>query len=254
MQSWTQTLNLSAMESERVASSAVWRTTPSRICRPGALYELETHGSILAPPDNAHEAHAHVEEELTIVLSGSAGIVRAEPGGHFRTSPPLGRGAFAYHASVCLHTIRSCGPAPVIYFCVKWTGRKTGNAGFLESADFAPEYPFDPAREWTNQAALDSGTEMLTKLHCHTSVMKPGVGYEPHADTHDVLLVVLDGEIETLGRRLGPDSVVFCQSGEPHGLKSVGSSPARYLVFEFHREGLMRRLPRFAKAALRRWA
>ena len=53
---------------------------------------------------------------------------------------------------------------------------------------------------------------------------------------------------------LSSDTVVYYHGGEAHGMRSVGSRAARYLVylvFEFHRKGwLFRHLPAPVKARL----
>jgi len=130
-------------------------------------------------------------------------------------------------------------------------GRNTGKAGFLKSADYVPEYGSDAAQEWTSRIVFESPTQALTKLQCHTSVMRPGAGYDPHKDEHDVILILLDGEVETLGRKVSSDTFIYYQGGESHGMKNVGNQAARYLVFEFHRKGwLLRHLPISVKARL----
>jgi mannose-6-phosphate isomerase-like protein (cupin superfamily) len=40
--------------------------------------------------------------------------------------------------------------------------------------------------------------------------------------------------VETLGKRAGPNSVFFYPAGTLHGMRNVGNTPARYVVFEFH--------------------
>jgi hypothetical protein len=59
-------------------------------------------------------------------------------------------------------------------------------------------------------------------------------GYPEHIDEHDVAIIVFSGVVETLGQRAGPAGSIYYAAGEPHGLRNVGSEPARYLVFEFH--------------------
>ena len=76
---------------------------------------------------------------------------------------------------------------------------------------------------------------MLHKLECHVSTVAPGAGLEPHVDAHDVAIVVLEGEIETRGQRVGPNSVIFYPADESHGIRNSGTVVARYVVFEFHR-------------------
>jgi quercetin dioxygenase-like cupin family protein len=63
-------------------------------------------------------------------------------------------------------------------------------------------------------------------------VLAPGAGYDPHRDAHDVAIVTFRGELQTLGSRLCPGSVVYCAAGQEHGMRNVGDVPARYLVFE----------------------
>ena len=46
--------------------------------------------------------------------------------------------------------------------------------------------------------------------------------------------MVLEGEIETLGERVGAHSVIFYPAGEPHGMRNPGEAVAKYVVFEFH--------------------
>lgn len=49
-------------------------------------------------------------------------------------------------------------------------------------------------------------------------------------------------------------SVIYYPAGEKHGIKNVGDTPARYLVFEFHapRRELRTRARRFAGSIMRR--
>jgi hypothetical protein len=64
--------------------------------------------------------------------------------------------------------------------------------------------------------------------------MQPGAGYDAHRDRYDVAILLLKGEVETLGKKLDPFSAVYYSAGEIHGLKNTGDTPAYYLVFEFH--------------------
>ena len=50
----------------------------------------------------------------------------------------------------------------------------------------------------------------------------------------DVVIVVLSGKVETLGRIVEPYGVIYYAAGEPHGMRNAGDGVARYLVFEFH--------------------
>lgn len=63
---------------------------------------------------------------------------------------------------------------------------------------------------------------------------KPGAAYAAHVDAYDVAIVVLEGEVETLGQRVGAHGLIFYPAGEAHGMSNPGPALARYLVFEFH--------------------
>ena len=64
--------------------------------------------------------------------------------------------------------------------------------------------------------------------------MAPGAGYEPHSDGYDVVIVILEGQLESIGQTLAPHGVFFYAAGELHGARNPGSEITRYVVFEFH--------------------
>jgi hypothetical protein len=72
-------------------------------------------------------------------------------------------------------------------------------------------------------------------------VLQPGGGYAAHADPYDVAILVLSGQIETLGATLSRGDVAFCAAGELHGMENPGPDQAIYLVFEFHAPGVVRK-------------
>ena len=262
MKSWTKQLCISSIESDLKNSDTYFKLFPINTCTPHTLRKLETHVSILTPENSPHEPHFHTDEELIIIISGKVQIIREDQFGKTTKSAPLGSGSFVYHDSNQIHTIYSVGPEPAVYICARWNGKKIKkNSDFLRSSDFVPNYIEEKEKLDTGfktSLVFESQTEFLDKLHCHISHMKPGAGYEPHKDSHDVLIILLDGKVETLDNELESISVIFYQAGELHSMKSVGSNSARYLVFEFHRKGhLFNRfqiynLPRLAKSILRK--
>ena len=44
----------------------------------------------------------------------------------------------------------------------------------------------------------------------------------------------MSGQVETLGQKVAPFSAIYYAAGEMHGMKNVGDTVVRYLVFEFH--------------------
>jgi hypothetical protein len=87
---------------------------------------------------------------------------------------------------------------------------------------------------------FEGRTSILWKLECHVTTVAPGGSLAPHVDAHDVVIVVLEGEIETRGQRVGPRSVIFYPADESHGITNRGTVTARYVVFEFHARRLSR--------------
>jgi mannose-6-phosphate isomerase-like protein (cupin superfamily) len=262
MKSWTKQLSIPSIESDFNDSGTYFKLFPIKTCTPRTLHKLETHVSILSPENSPHEPHVHNDEELIIIISGKVQIIRVETSGKIKTSKPLSSGSFIYHDSARTHTIYSVGPEPAVYICARWNGKKIKKKNdFLKSSNFIPNYIEEQNSldsEFKTSLVFESQTEFLDKLHCHFSNMKPGAGYEPHKDSHDVLIILLDGKVETLGEELEPISVIFYQAGEFHGMKNIGSKIARYLVFEFHRKGYLfnrfqiHKLPRLAKSVLKK--
>jgi quercetin dioxygenase-like cupin family protein len=128
---------------------------------------------------------------------------------------------------------------PANYLLLRWQSGPGANPplGFGRFDALAPVAPPTPEKGFRAQLLFEGPTAKLRKLHCHVSTLLPGAGYSPHVDAHDVAIVVLEGEVETLEERAKPCSVIFYPAGESHGMTNPGSSIVRYLVFEFHGDG-----------------
>jgi mannose-6-phosphate isomerase-like protein (cupin superfamily) len=198
---------------------------------------MSCHASVLAGGHSPHPPHAHVEEELLVPLHGEVELVIPEsPRDPAPRTERLRPGSFVYYPAWQHHTIRNPGQEPVAYLMFKWRTPEWGDGGELgtEIVRFDDVSPPDGARAFWTHHLLDGPTGCLEKLHSHLTVLAAGAGYEPHEDAHDVAIVLLEGAVETLDRRLEPLSVVYFAAGEPHGMRNVGAAPARYLVFELH--------------------
>ena len=120
---------------------------------------------------------------------------------------------------------------------IRWMGPSADHGPPLSFNKYDTSKPYNKEK-WGEgfQAAcfFEGPTAFLRKLECHLSILKPGAGYEPHADSHDVVMIIMEGEVETLKQPVEPFGAIFYRGGEPHGMKNRGESDARYLVFEFH--------------------
>ena len=217
-----------------------WRPHPIYRGPTGSMSRLSCHVSVLSAGRTPHEPHQHVDEEILIMLSGEAELVLAggdESDPDARRLHPVRRGHFAYYPAGQRHTIRNAGDGPATYLMFKWQGRERSGAGASLETTMADAGEVDAERRdraFATRRVFEAPTGILRKLHCHVSTLQLGGGYDPHVDAYDVAMVVLDGIIETLGQRVGPNGVIFYAAGEPHGIKNVGEIPARYVVFEFH--------------------
>ncbi len=197
--------------------------------------DMESHVSVLDPGHSPHPPHCHVEEELLVVLDGEAEIViPTSPHDDAPRTERLTAGGIVYYPAYQYHTIRNVSPRPVTYVMLKWRGapKQTDNhlaTTVLHIGDVASsDQPISMPK------LLEGPTGFLSKLHAHVTVMAPGAGYPAHVDEHDVAIIVFEGEVETVGHRIGPGGTAFSAAGDAHGLSNPGAVPARYLVFEFH--------------------
>ena len=214
-----------------------WRPYPLFSGPTPAHDQIACHVSVLSGGHSPHPPHQHREEELLVMLDGEADILIADrPQSEGARIERLRAGSFVYYPAFRrYHTIRNCLASPVTYLMFKWhaaTGTTERPLGTtfqhldgstpISSEGFAPRLLFEHP------------TAYLTKLHAHLTDLQSDAGYPAHADGYDVAIVVLSGRLETLDRIAEPYDVIYYSAGELHGMKNVGDTPARYLVFEFH--------------------
>ncbi len=231
-----------------------WRAHPIFHGPTSAVETLSCHASALAPGRSPHPPHTHSEEELLVVLAGEVELIL--PDEQDPTEPSstrLRRGQFVYHPSGFAHSLKTVGREPANYVMFKWLGASTGTNsllpfGHFDAFDETPASAFGPG--FHTHLVFEGPTEYLEKLHGHSSTLTPGQGYEPHVDAHDVAIITFEGEVESLGERLGPNAVIFYPAGEAHGMRNPGEVTARYLVFEFHGSPRLSEAPARSRRAL----
>ena len=202
-----------------------WNPYPVFSGTPGGRPSLGCHVSVLMPGNSPHPPHSHAEEELLLLLSGEVELrfSRREP---TRLRP----GEFVYYPAHFAHTLQTTSMDPATYVMFKWRGEPAADRGAP-----LPFGRFDTAG--APGLLFQASTGQLAKLHSHVTVLEPGDGYVPHTDPYDVAIVILTGEVETLGARAEQYDVIHYLAGEAHGMQNVGDVAARYVVFEFHVRG-----------------
>ena len=215
-----------------------WKAYPIFRGATADLRDITAHASVLKHKQCPHPPHRHIEEEILIVLAGEVDVILPDTtarGGNDRHR--LRAGQFVYYPSNFSHTLETISSEPANYLMFKWqTDGAEPRGGALEFGQFdALDRSIHPGGEgFRLQRLLMGPSEHLRKLECHVSTLASGAGYEPHVDAYDVAIVVLEGEVETLGQRAAAHGVIFYPAGSSHGMRNPTSSPARYLVIEFH--------------------
>lgn len=241
-------LNLPLEEDPRMG----WKPYPLFSGSTRCMDNFSSHVSVLSPGITPHEPHAHAEEELLILLSGEADIVVPDGISHSNeTRERIRPGSFVYYPAFKLHTIHNAGREPATYLMFKWRAEGASKNDWpLEASVFhygngGAHIGSESFKGTFHRKILDDPTGYLRKLQCHVTTLQFGAGYSPHSDPYDVALLLISGTVETMGQRVGPHSVIFYATGEPHGIMNVGEATACYLVFEFHGGA--------CKSALMRW-
>ena len=209
------------------------------------LQGMICHVSALNSGETPHPPHDHREDEILIVLKGEADVTLPNLARSGKESVvSLKAGDFVFYPAGFDHTITGRSDAPVNYLMFKWynasseVSRDNGlppsflGYGKYHFSDFVQTSAKD--KRIKTQIVFEGRTACLTYLQCHTTVLLPGAGYPAHVDAHDVAILVMHGEVESMGVKSGPGSVLYFASGEPHDMHNPGDIPAEYLVFEFH--------------------
>ncbi len=199
---------------------------------------LASHVSVLTKGHCPHPPHIHREEEILLLLAGEVDLIFPDeqvPGGERRKR--LKPNQFVYYPTGFAHTLQTVSESPANYLMLKWHGvpTKIDSPLIFGQYDVLQPVQYSETRDgFCPRLMFEGPTAYLQKLHCHVSTFTPGSGYDPHADAYDVAIIVLEGEVETLGDRVRPYGVIFYRADEPHGIRNPGEAVAKYLVFEFH--------------------
>ena len=201
---------------------------------------LTCHVSALRKGESPHPPHRHPEEEILLLLAGEIDLIvpdgPPERGGRRHRLQP---GQFVYYPAGYAHTLETVSEGAANYFMLKWHSHPIRKPPHKEFGIFTATTDTSAAdgrksAGFRTSLLFEDPTGYLRKLHCHTSILHPRSGYNPHADPYDVVIIVLEGEIVTLGKKLGRHGVVYYAAGERHGMQNPGDTAARYLVFELH--------------------
>lgn len=81
-------------------------------------------------------------------------------------------------------------------------------------------------------------TATLAEFECHISTLNPSLAsHPPHTHPQEELIILRDGTLDVhingANTRVGPGSLFFFASNDPHAVQNAGDKPATYFVFNF---------------------
>ena len=89
-------------------------------------------------------------------------------------------------------------------------------------------------------------TATLDELEMHITTLNEGQqSHPPHQHVAEELIIIKEGSLESFVngeyRRVGPGSIVFQASNQPHSIRNVGTGPATYHVIQWQSPGMLKR-------------
>jgi quercetin dioxygenase-like cupin family protein len=99
-----------------------------------------------------------------------------------------------------------------------------------------------PTKTGARRDFFDTPTATLDQLECHVTTINPGEApHAPHQHPDEELIIVKEGTIEAMQngaiKIAGAGSIIFEASGQLHGLRNVGKTPATYYVVKWFSPG-----------------
>jgi quercetin dioxygenase-like cupin family protein len=90
-----------------------------------------------------------------------------------------------------------------------------------------------------------SATATLDELEMHVTHLPAGQApHPPHTHPEEEVVIIKEGTLDAMqsGKttRLGPGSIIFQASGQLHGVRNVGQTPATYYVIRWASPGTLK--------------
>ena len=104
----------------------------------------------------------------------------------------------------------------------------------FDSAHIKPEI----TKAGERRGVFDAPTATLERFESHITTLNPGQAlHPPHKHVEEELMIVREGTVEATlngqATRVEVGGMIFCASGEMHGLKNVGTTRATYYVIKW---------------------
>lgn len=86
---------------------------------------------------------------------------------------------------------------------------------------------------------FDAPTATLERFESHITTINPGEApHAPHQHPEEEMMILKEGTVEMMQNgqtnRVEAGGLIFCASGELHGMRNVGTGPATYYVVKWY--------------------
>jgi XRE family transcriptional regulator, regulator of sulfur utilization len=100
----------------------------------------------------------------------------------------------------------------------------------------------------TSRSVLRAPTATLDELEIHVTALPAGkTTHAPHTHANEEIIVVREGTLEAFQNgkttRVGPGSILFMASNQPHNVTNVGDTTAVYHVINWASPGMLKSRP-----------
>ena len=134
--------------------------------------------------------------------------------------------------------------ADVSYFLIQWkpnkgrpTAGRLGSNGPIEPFDYQTMEYRENAKGG-RRSIRQAPSSTLKELEMHITTLNEGEkSHDPHTHLDEEIILILEGEVEEMINgtpyRLGPGSLIFLASMDPHGIRNSGKGTCEYYAIRF---------------------
>ncbi len=226
-----------------------WKTIPVEKTKTGeqrqflkgptkTLKHFEIYATNLAPGKASPKSHVHQDMgELILVKEGKLSIMINHK------EQILGPGSIALATAGDEHGVYNAGTTTASYYIIRWKSkipvdldrsRKNGGSAFFDYTDMK----FEENQKGGRRNVMRRPTATLKELEMHITTLKEGMtSHAPHMHVDEEIIVILTGEVEEMINgapyHLGPGSVIFLSSMDPHGIRNAGRKQCEYYAIRW---------------------
>jgi len=96
----------------------------------------------------------------------------------------------------------------------------------------------EPTKVGEKRQVFDAPTATLERFELHITTIKPGEApHAPHQHPEEEMMILKEGTVEMVQNgktnRVEAGGMIFCASGEMHGMRNIGTVPASYYVIKW---------------------